>query len=395
MAIITTGGPPASKLNSNSKGSATAPSVYEKRKGAPSGKKALLEWRKAHPAVAKKEDTWKYVEKETERRKAETQQNASRRSNARATVKALAPTGTPTAQRAPGPAYVVSQFRQALTNPTRNPTGEELWMFGQADKDPARLIPTEDKTGRNKDWAPVTQRRGKYLGLVGEDGLRTARNINVGDPLSAAHKAKYPTGVLTDRQFINFVYHLEGPALEVWQKRLFDAGFYNPAAYKRGKPRFGELNDEETVSAWKAAVEQWMQDPSTSITDMLEARSGFGAEKLAETGIAPFVAQLSDPAALNVYADQAGQEILGRAFTAGEKQRFVQFIHGRQTAQQRKAYDAGNASGGSAETTSPDAQAQEFAREIAPGEAGEFDRVKTSNMFYDLLTAQGPTTEKL
>ncbi len=364
----------------------------EQALGAPKSGKDVNAWRKKHPTLVKR------AAKAAREGKSPvlTPQEVARRD--------VADRKAGVAAEKAGPAWLpgedvgalrrnsASQFRRDRGSAATNPTGEELWYFGKGE---SPTIPTGHKD--NVGWAGVTTTRGETLGLI-DSRARVLKNINVGELDSPTFDARYPKGVLTDRQLINFVYHLKGDELIGWQKRLFAAGFYPGDAYQEGGigPNLGQENDAGTIFAWKDAIKAWQRNPSVSISAMIEDRIPRYADRIAKAvaggGEDPFVAQLADPAALRATANDAGQSILGREFTAEEKERFIKYIQGRQTTQQRKGYDAGNAAGGSMEGTSPEAQALEFAREIAPEEAAAYDRTKTANTFYGLLTRKAPET---
>lgn len=202
-----------------------------------------------------------------------------------------------------------------------------------------------------------------YYGL----GAVGSAKINVGvDERSDGPKGQETYG--TQNQYVSVSDMVYGPngfaALQAknpnaWasvQSELYLAGFYS------SQPTYGAMASKD-ASALKDAFEKFAAAQQSgvdiSFSEWLQQNSAAGRAAGGPNGgssssgggstRAPL--QLTSSATLDQYANNAGQNELGRALTAGEQQSFVNKYHGEETAQ----YNGGPQAAGA-----PDAEATGF-----------------------------------
>ena len=214
-------------------------------------------------------------------------------------------------------------------------------------------------------------------------------------------------------------YALEGDEFRDLQYNLFIGGFYGDV-----DPRsiaWGTAGDEATEGAWQQAVVRsarfYAANRKLTVDDVIAlAAKSAGADGTPGPGDgseAPKVVHLTDPAALSDTIDTAAQKVLGRKANAEERRLFVAAMHEAERTQQIAAQSLQDwqqpigadmvalmasgmyqpprpSSGGTTEIVgvSPDARADEMAREFDPLKADARKVVGAAQVLSQMLKGQ-------
>lgn len=182
------------------------------------------------------------------------------------------------------------------------------------------------------------------------------------------------------------------PDYQSIQGLLYDAGFYGDAARK--SVHWGMWNSQ-TADAVKAALnsyEQLSQGAGVPLTwsDFLKQQAASGRSNQAQGGVGggttgtPSQVQLTDPATLTGYAQQAAQAALGRNLSPDQVQAFVSSFQSQQQSAQSST---------AASVTAPDASAQamQFVQHGNESEFGQHNVQAYSNALLNLFLGSAGT----
>lgn len=202
--------------------------------------------------------------------------------------------------------------------------------------------------------SPLILSRGTE-GTPGTPGIRHGVGMGISFR-SGGHPGtpgKKPT-MGTVQQGVSAFYHMSQGERDQYIVALADAGYLKI-------PKKGRASTQSINSAWRAAVVDAARSGQTVIELLSQPAAGGPEDPFASEG-AGQVAQLTDPAALHATVDQAAQKVLGRNATDDEKRLFTSMIHGQETGYANNL----NAGATSVTSTSPEAQALEFAQRADP-----------------------------
>lgn len=234
----------------------------------------------------------------------------------------------------------------------------------------------------------------------------TASTANTDTPQKGVKGDVYQTGqaqknnyVSTDDFYKSIVQMAatDPSSFQQLQMQLFEAGFYGSTALKDIRP--GAWTTASATAA-KDAVERYVDVADKAGVPMTFSEflnqsatngSSTGVGTGTTTGTTTPQVQLTDPAQLTKYFDEAMSASLGRNATAAESQKFVDSFHANETAQQ-------SGTGATQTSTDPRSEALTSAQSVDPTGFQNHQTVGFMDALYNMFlpsssqVAQTPTS---
>lgn len=178
------------------------------------------------------------------------------------------------------------------------------------------------------------------------------------------------------------------------QGRLMQAGLINKG-FRLGvwdpvsRSAFIELLTEANAAGvtWEQAADARMKGIQLDKNGRPVGGGGGGGGGGRGMGRAPLQVRLTDDSDLiKIVNAVASSSVLGRALSDEESRKFVEAFHGMERSEQQAAYGG---AGTVYAAPSPQAAAEDFARESAPVEAGAHDIAGTFSNFLNIIGVSG------